>query len=304
MPKLDPKRLIDLLMISEHGSYTRAAAARGVSQPALSNSVAALERTLGIKVLERNRRGAELTDFGRLLASHAAALDSVLARASEEVELKKLGMEGSLAIGASPVACVDIVPDAISQLKRETPNIAIRIDERPDDELIKALRFGEIDFMISPTGLLTDPPDIACEILLQDGFEIIMRRTHRWARRRSIALSELRGVQWVMPNAHSTIWRQIEALFAAENEPWPTNCIATNSITALKSLIMRDDFVSIASGKLVKHERDAGHIVCIALRKSHFVREICLRQRRGAKLTPIAQRFGAIVRAQQTSRWK
>jgi len=300
MRALDPKKLIDLLAIAEHGSYTRAAAARGVSQPALSNSVAILERTLGIRVLERNRRGAELTDFGRLLASHAAALHSVLARASEEVELKKLGMEGSLAIGASPVACVDIVPDAISQLKRQTPNIAIRIDERPDDELIKALRFGEIDFMIGPTGLMTDPPDIERKILLKDGFEIIMRRKHRLARCKSMALSELRDVQWVMPNAQSTIWRQIEALFAAENEPWPANCVTTNSITALKSLIMRGDFVSIASGKLMKPERDAGHIACIALRKSNFVREICIRQRRGAKLTPVAQNFLAIVCARQS----
>jgi DNA-binding transcriptional LysR family regulator len=299
MRALDPKKLIDLLAIAEHGSYTHAAVARGVSQPALSNSVALLERAIGVRVLERNRRGAELTDFGRLLTSHAAALHSVLARASEEVELKKLGMEGSLAIGASPVACVDIVPDAISRLKKTTPNIAIRIDERPDDELIKALRFGEIDFMIGPTGLTADPPDIQREVLLEDGFQIIMRRKHRLARCKSMALSELRGVHWVMPNAQSTIWRQIEALFAAENEPWPVNCITTNSITALKSLVMRGDFVSIASGKLLKRERDAGHLVCIALRNSNFVREICIRQRRGAMLTPIAQRFLAIIRARK-----
>jgi LysR family transcriptional regulator, regulator of abg operon len=299
MRALDPKKLIDLLAIAEHGSYTHAAVARGVSQPALSNSVALLERAIGVRVLERNRRGAELTDFGRLLTSHAAALHSVLVRASEEVELKKLGMEGSLAIGASPVACVDIVPDAISRLKKTTPNIAIRIDERPDDELIKALRFGEIDFMIGPTGLTADPPDIQREVLLEDGFQIIMRRKHRLARCKSMALSELRGVHWVMPNAQSTIWRQIEALFAAENEPWPVNCITTNSITALKSLVMRGDFVSIASGKLLKPERDAGHLVCIALRNSNFVREICIRQRRGAMLTPIAQRFLAIIRARK-----
>ena len=249
MPALDPKKLFDLLAIAEHGSYTHAAAARGVSQPALSNSVALLERMIGVKVLERNRRGAELTDFGRLLASHAAALHSVLARASEEVELKKRGMEGSLAIGASPVACIDIVPDALSRLKKTTPNIAIRIDERPDDELIKALRFGEIDFMIGPTGLTTDPPDVEREVLLKDGFQIIMRRKHRLARCKPMALSELRDVQWVMPNPQSTIWHQIEALFAAENEPWPMNCITTNSITALKSLVTRGETRKLSCAK-------------------------------------------------------
>ena len=304
MRTIDPKRLVDLLRISQHGSFTRAAAARGVSQPALSNSMAVLERTLGIKILERNRRGAVLTDFGRLLASHAAALDAVLARASEEVELKKLGMDGSLAIGASPVACVDIIPDVISQLKKKAPNIAIRINERPDDELIEALRSGEIDFMISPTGLMTDQSDIEREVLMRDGFMIIMRHNNHLARRKSLALSELRTAQWVMPNAHSTMWRQIEALFAAENEPWPINCITTNSITALKSLVMRGDFVSISSIKLVTIERGAGHISCVALRTPHFAREICLRRRRGATLTPVAEQFLAIVRARRSGRWK
>jgi DNA-binding transcriptional LysR family regulator len=137
--------------------------------------MAVLERALGIKILERNRRGAALTDFGRLLASHAAALDSVIARASEEVELKKLGMDGSLAIGASPVACVDVIPDVISQLKKKAPNIAIRINELPDDELIESLRSGEIDFMISPTGLMPDQPDIKREVLLRDGFTGLLR---------------------------------------------------------------------------------------------------------------------------------
>src|SRR5262245_45708592 len=89
MPPIDPKRLIELLRIAEHGSYTRAAAAQGVSQPALSNSIAVLEKSLGVRVLERTRHGATLTDVGRLLASHAAALDSVLARAAGEVALKK-----------------------------------------------------------------------------------------------------------------------------------------------------------------------------------------------------------------------
>ena len=71
-----------------------------------------------MRVLERTRYGATLTDFGRLLASHAEALQSALSRASGDVALKKDGMEGSLVIGVSPVACVDIVPDAVALLKR------------------------------------------------------------------------------------------------------------------------------------------------------------------------------------------
>ena len=152
----DPKRLLELLQIAKHGSYTRAAAAQGISQPALSNSIAVLERSLGVRLLDRTRHGATLTDFGRLLASHAESLDALLARASEDVRLKKLGMEGSLAVGISPVASVELVPNAIARVKHETPDISVRIYERPDDQLLESLRSGEIDAMVSPAGLLTD----------------------------------------------------------------------------------------------------------------------------------------------------
>src|SRR5262245_13488720 len=172
---LDPRRLLDLLAIAEHGSYTRAATALRVSQPALSNSIAALEKALGVRVLERTRYGATLTDFGRLLANQAEALQSALARASGDVALKKGGMDGSLAIGVSPVACVDIVPDAVAALKQASPNVAVRIHELPDDQLLAQLRTGEIDLMVSPTGLMPDLPDIEREVLLRDTFVVIMR---------------------------------------------------------------------------------------------------------------------------------
>lgn len=296
MPALDPKRLIELLRIAEHGSYTRAAAALGVSQPALSNSMAVLERAAGVPLLRRTRHGAILTDAGRLLARHAAALDTVLARAAGDLEIKKRGLEGSLAVGVSPIGAVDLVPDALIRIKRETPAIAVAIHERPDDELLEALRSGEIDVMISPAGSTSDPPDIERDVLLRDAFVVVMRRAHKLARKSSLTLAQLREQDWVMPNAHTTMWRQIEALFAAENEPWPGHCVATNSISALRALLMRSDMVSISSRRLVALETRAGHLASVPLRKPHFAREVCLRRRRNGDLTPLAQRFVATLR--------
>jgi len=294
---LDPRRLLDLLSIAEHGSFTRAAAARGVSQPALSNSIAALERVLGTRVLERTRHGAALTETGRLLATHAETLQSALGRASGDVSLKKLGMEGSLVVGMSPVASVEIVPEAVAAFRRETPNVSVAIHELPDDELIERLRTGAIDVMVSPAGLLADPPEIEREVLLRDRFVIVMRPDHPLARRSALDLAELHDAAWVMPNAHTAMWRQIESLFVAENEAWPARCVSTNSVTALKSLLMRSDSVSISSFRLVTLDCAAGHLAAVPLRQPHFQREICLRKRRDASLTPLALRFIAILRA-------
>lgn len=61
-------------------------------------------------------------------------------------------MEGSLAVGISPIASVELMPNAIVRLTKEAPNISVGIYERPDAELIVGLPRGEIDAVISPLG--------------------------------------------------------------------------------------------------------------------------------------------------------
>ncbi|HUC50588.1 MAG TPA: LysR family transcriptional regulator [Xanthobacteraceae bacterium] len=293
---VDPKRLIELLRIADHGSFTRAAATLGVSQPALSNSMGVLERMLGVRVFERTRNGASLTEFGQLLAGHAAAIDSVLSRAAGELEAKKRGLEGSLVVGASPVACIDIVPKAVALLLRETPNIVVSIEERADDELIAGLRSGEIDLVVNSAGLLAEGRDIVSETLARDIFVVAMRKGHQLASKKSLLIADLRDAQWVMPSPHTTMSRQIELLFSAENQPWPSQAIITNSITALKSIVMQSECVTISSKKLVELEVRAGCLACVPMRKRHFTREICLRRRRAPR-SPLVERLIAAVRA-------
>ncbi len=299
-PKVDPKRLLELLRVADGGSFTRAAVALGVSQPALSTSISMLEKTLGVRVFERTRHGVALTDFGRLLAGHAAAIDSVLLRAADELEAVKRGLEGSLVVGVSPVACVDIVPRAVARLKRETPNVVIAIEERADDELLAGLRSGEIDLVVNSAGLLADGPDVISETLTRDAFAVAVRAGHRLAHRKSLLIADLEDEQWVMPSPHSTMSRQVELLFAAENQPWPSQAIVTNSITALKSIVMKSDCVTILSKTLIQLEVAAKRLSCVALRKQHFTREICLRRRRTAR-SPLVERLIAAIRAAATA---
>ena len=244
---VDPKRLIELLSIAETGSFTKAAAARRISQPALSNSMAVLEQSLGVRVLERGRGGAALTEYGRLLATHAQALTALLARAEDDLRLKREGLEGYLRVGASPLACVALVPNALAALARATPNIRIELDERPDEQLMHGLRAGAFDLTVAPAGAASDPPDIARETLIGDVPVVLVRRRHPLARRRVVALKDMGDVHWVFPSPQTAMWRHIEAMFVAENLSWPANYVTTNSVLALRSLIMGSDSVTISS---------------------------------------------------------
>src|SRR5262249_31174432 len=108
--------------------------------------------------------------------------------------------------------------------------------------------------------------------------------------------SELRDATWAMPDAQTALSRHIEALFAAEDMPWPINCVVTNSMTAIRSLVMRGDCISITSRMLVALELRAGFLAGIRLRGQDFAREISLRRRRNSKATPLVERLAAHLR--------
>jgi DNA-binding transcriptional LysR family regulator len=126
---IDPRHLRILLAIAEQGSFTRAAAAQSISQPAMSSAIALLEKQLGVRVLDRGRHGARLNAFGQILIRHARGLNAQLDQAKAEIDLKRLGHDGPLLIGGTPVTLIELVPAAIASLSPGAPRIAITVTE-------------------------------------------------------------------------------------------------------------------------------------------------------------------------------
>ena len=294
---IDPRRLLELRQISQLGSFNRAAAFLGMSQPGLSKNISVLERSVGARLVERNRHGSKLTEIGELLLRHADGLNALLSRASTELDERKKGLSGSLTIGVSPVATTSLVPRAIAALLAETPNVATIVYERADDELIRQLRAGDIDLVVSPAGMVRNTAEIRAEAIIRDRFALFVRRGHQLSRRRSISLSDLRDARWVIPDAQTAMYRQIEALFAAQGEPWPQTLVSTNSITTLRSLIMWSDFVTISSTVLMYPDVKAGFLVALSLRGVNSTREITVRTRTHPLPNSLIMRFITHLRA-------
>jgi len=293
---IDPRRLLELRHIARLGSFSRAAATIGISQPGLSKNVSVLERAVGARVLERGRRGSRLTEMGQLLLRHSEGLDALLNRAAAEVEELKKGLSGSLTIGVSPVATASLVPRALAALLSETPNISTVVYEKADDELIRELRSGEIDLVVSSAGTLGATSDIRTEVIIRDHLAVIVRRGHPLSCKRKIRLRDLRSAQWVVPDAHTAMYRQTEALFAAQGESWPRTVVSTNSINTLKSLLMWSNFVTICSTVLVKPEIDAGYVTALTIHGANPSREITVRTRTQPTPSALVQRFVTYLR--------
>ena len=293
---IDPKHLRVLNQIAESGSFTRAAAALRVSQPALSSSMARLERLLGVQVLERGRNGARLTEFGRTLVRHARALDVHLKAAAEEVRMRKLGAEGPLVVGVTPVTAADIVPRAVGRLKRESPHLSVAILQGLEEDHMAMLDVGQIDLVVGPVGVYPASSHVAEEPLMLDPLSVIVRTRHPLAARKSVALRDLRDADWALPSERSAFRRQLEALFLTAGMQWPPVCVTTNSMVALKSVVMHSDAVTIMPEQLVTFERGAGRLHCVRLRDAGHPRTIGFKWHRDREPSPLALRFIAAVR--------
>jgi DNA-binding transcriptional LysR family regulator len=285
-----------LSIIADHGSFSRAAAAVNMSQPALSSSIAQLERTIGARVLERGRQGAKLTEIGSVLVRHARALQSQLAHAAEEANLKKLGGDGPLKIGVTPVTAATLVPQALGRLHRENPNISVSILEGVLDEAMTALHDGEVEIVVGPIAVYPASRDLVEEPLVNDPLGIVMRAQHPLARRRSLSLKSLREVSWALPSERSAFRRQLEALFVTAGVQWPTLCLTTNSMTALKAIVMNSDAITIMPRRLIPLETKTRRLTCVPLRDTGRERTLGITWSRRRGLSPIAQRFVSLLR--------
>ena len=293
---LEPRQLMHLALIADHGSFSRAAAAMSISQPALSSSIAQLERSVGARVLDRGRQGAKLTEVGSTLVRHARALQLQLAHAAEEAHLRTLGGDGPLRIGVTPVTAANLVPQALGRLHGETPNISVSVLEGLD-EAMTALHDGEVEIVVGPIAVFPASRELIEEPLVSDPLGVVMRARNPLARRRSLSLRGLRDVSWALPSERSAFRRQLEALFVTAGVQWPTLCLTTNSMTALKAIVTNSDAITIMPRRLVALEIRTRRLASVPLRDTGRERTLGMTWLRRRALSPIAERFLAVLRA-------
>ncbi|WP_269515402.1 hydrogen peroxide-inducible genes activator [Brevundimonas subvibrioides] len=139
------RQLQYLKLLSEHGSFSRAAEAARVSQPALSSGVQELERVLGAPVVERTRGNVQLTAVG---AEACRRAEDVLARTEDLVEAARNAgrpLSGRLRMGIIPTVAPFLLPATLPGLKADYPGLRLFIREDLTPRLIAGLKAGQLD---------------------------------------------------------------------------------------------------------------------------------------------------------------
>jgi DNA-binding transcriptional LysR family regulator len=145
---LDVKQLRVLKSVAEHGSFSAAAEALSYTQPAISQQIAALERTAGTTLVDRTSRGVRLTDAGRALVDHAHVVLARLAAAEAELDAIAGVRGGRVRLGSFPTASAALLPPALARFSERHPDVELTFFEKEPEDAIQMLRAGELEVAI------------------------------------------------------------------------------------------------------------------------------------------------------------
>jgi DNA-binding transcriptional LysR family regulator len=216
---LDPRRLLTFREVARQGSFSRAADALALSQPAVSQQVSALERELGTALLVRGRAGTATTTAGELLLAHADALAARLALADTQMDELAATERTALRLGAFPSALATIVPAAAAALRAREPGLDVAIEEGTVDRLEQAVQRGSLHVAVcwqDARAARRERDGLRRTDLVEEPMVAVLAADHRLARRRRIALRDLADETWMAPESEGLL---VDACREAGFEP-------------------------------------------------------------------------------------
>ena len=220
---LDPRRLALLREVVRHGSFSKAAQALFLTQPAVSRQVAKLEREVGVRLLERSAGGLRLTDAGRVALDRADAIAGHLAAAEAELEAIATVSAGRLRLCAFPTVASTLALDAMQVFGRRHPGVELSFVEAGTRAGVQRLRAGDVDLAIAfrerDRPAPRDWDGLRADHLLVDPLYLAMAKDHRLAGKDAVRLRDLRDEAWIQAVQAGPTGITYRACLAAGFEP-------------------------------------------------------------------------------------
>jgi DNA-binding transcriptional LysR family regulator len=189
--------------VARDGSFTRAAAALHLSQPALTVQIRALEEALGVRLFDRNTRAVRLTPMG---ASILPAVERLLLDAESLADNARelgAGNRGIVHVAALPSIASSLVPRAIALLARRRPGIVVRLRDAIAQRVIALVQSDEADVGLGV--FAGGSAELSFRRLLDDRLEAVLPARHRLARGATVSLRELAGEPLIMMDTETSV---------------------------------------------------------------------------------------------------
>lgn len=296
---LELRHLEHFAMICEHGSFGRAAEALGITQSALTQSIARLEGTLQCSLFTRGNHGASPTAAGNLLLPRAKQILAEAVLAAEEVRGVTTTDRQRVTVGVSRGVRHDYVPRAIERALKQTPNLFFEVVEGWSPDLFVKLLEGDLDLAVtSPLPQANISLDLHMEPLLQHKEVLVVGASHPLAQQQQVTLADLVEQLWLTsPVANAGRMRYLSRIFQDAGLEPPSRFFSSDAPVLALDMIRSGLVIGHVISELLPAYSNLEVFRTLDVPELTFNRTVFLATRRRSRLRPAAADFYAILNA-------
>lgn len=250
--------------VAQTRNLGKAAIKLHLTQPAISKTLTELEEIVGVKLLERNRLGAQLTREGANFLTHAVAVLDALNAARASVGVDQVPQSETVYVGALPTVAPDLLPLALAEFHRRQPHVRVAVQTATNAMLLQMLKAGELDFALAR---MADPEMMAglsFELLYVEPLVLTVRPGHALAAARTVPLSEVLAYPIVVATKGTIPRHNTESYFQSRGLKLPSNCTETLSVSLARQLTLESDTVWFTPIGAVRADLAQGTLVRLA----------------------------------------
>lgn len=240
------------------GSMAKAATQLGLTQPAISQSVADLEATLGVRLLDRGPRGVSPTPFGEALVRRGAEAFDALRQGVRDIEFLADPGQGEVWVGASEsYISGGMLSAVIAHLAASYPRIVVHMVEANTAAMtFQELRDRSVDVMLGRVAGPVADNDLVAETLYDEAIVVAAGKRHPLVGRRKLALADLCDEAWILAPPNTAVRDLVGAAFRAEGLPVPRLSVTTYSMQLRMQLLATGRYVTSVPESLVAYNAD------------------------------------------------
>ena len=279
--------------VADRRSVTAAAAALHLTQPAVSLQIRALEKACGLLLFERGGPQLRLTQAGEAL--YRCAVSILHTRDEARRLMGELGAatKGKLVLGANTTGGMYLLPRVVRAFRERYPETEIKLQVDATERLYESALQNVLDMAL--VGGPTVDRRFGVEPVCPDAVVLIVSPSHPFARRKSVAVKDLKAEPCILPQLGSRTRQLVERRLKAAGVT-PTVVMQLSGTEAVKKAVEANLGIGFVSSYAVEREATLGDLRLVVVDGFDIARHMELIYRRQKYFSPVAERFRAFVR--------
>lgn len=295
--KISSRQISLVNSLAECRNMRLAAMAMHTTQPTVSLLLQQLESRLGVKLFERLSRGLEPTIYGDVLIRYARSVVHDFEHAQAEISELSKGASGFVRIGSVAGSVPLFLTRKLIAFKEESPRVRISVDVETSDTLIPKLLQGDLDLVLGRLPDHLGNRDLAIDHFDEgEQMSVIARPGHRLARKKSIRLTDLFELTWILHPIGSPMRLRIETALKKTRATSTLDIVETTSILLTTSMIQASDMISVVPRDVARHYADHGMVTILPVKLPVSMVNLGIITRKSKVLSPAVTRFLAHIR--------